>query len=349
MLEVPDDVHAADRAEAAAKDRERRVALAEAKELQRQAALKRRQAAEKARKLREDDAAAEAGWSEAAEAAEAARAADDEEADKAASAKEELELLRQSGHVEITIFTYAAYGDVDMVCKELDAYEHGPSMLVNQVDSWDMTLLHHAAEFGSVELCKQLLTRNAKIDRQNKNGWTPLAFACNSGHHGVVAYLLKRGANSMFRGFDDHRMAIHRAIPNDSSQVVAAFINHGPSQVSIIDDPDEDNVGMTLLMVASRAGAMATVQVLIQSKLCDVEMEDWDDLTALDHARSIEGSARDDLVALLTGWEEVSDGAARWSHRKNAISGKMEWVKVLVSGTQRSASNQDEEEDEDED
>lgn len=106
------------------------------------------------------------------------------------------------------------------------------------------------------------------------------------------------------------------------------------SQASIIDDPDEDNVGMTLLMVASRAGAMATTQVLIQSKLCDVEMEDWDDLTALDHARSIEGSAlgtRDELVALLTAWEEVSDGTARWSHRQNAISGKMEWVKVHVA------------------
>ena len=111
MLESPADVHAADQAEQAAKDRERRVALAEAQELANQKALKRRMDFEAKRRAREDEAAIAAGWSEAATALaaeEAASRADAEEVEKNESAKEELAMLKASGE-QTDMWTLAAW------------------------------------------------------------------------------------------------------------------------------------------------------------------------------------------------------------------------------------------------
>ena len=85
----------------------------------------------------------------------------------------------------------------------------------------------------------------------------------------------RAGANASLRGLEDGLLPIHRAVGPDHHKVITAFIESGPAQASVIDEPDDKHNGITLLCRAAAAGSMATAQVLIQSKLVDVEAEDW--------------------------------------------------------------------------
>ena len=57
-----------------------------------------------------------------------------------------------------------------------------------------MVALHQACIYGHFECAKALLGAGADINRQAKNGWTPLMDAARNGRIEVVRELLKRGA-----------------------------------------------------------------------------------------------------------------------------------------------------------
>ncbi len=70
------------------------------------------------------------------------------------------------------------------------------------------TLLHAAAEGGSVPIVEILLSRGLDINRKDANGWTPLHFAVDAERTGVVDLLLAKGANK------DTRTAIGQSAYN---------------------------------------------------------------------------------------------------------------------------------------
>ena len=62
-----------------------------------------------------------------------------------------------------------------------------------------MTALHLAAQNGHLECCHIILGAN-KLPRNHINvkddgGWTPLVWACEHKHEGVIRYLIDQGAD----------------------------------------------------------------------------------------------------------------------------------------------------------
>lgn len=80
-------------------------------------------------------------------------------------------------------------GDFDKVLKE------NSSLNVNFQSSGKMTPLHTAASQGRREMCEKLLALKANVEAKNALGFTPLLSASINGHEGVVATLLKAGAD----------------------------------------------------------------------------------------------------------------------------------------------------------
>jgi hypothetical protein len=66
---------------------------------------------------------------------------------------------------------------------------------VDESDSEDLTLLHHAACLGQTKIAQLLLTRGADANARNLYGYTPLMFAAESGHVDIAKLLLAGGAD----------------------------------------------------------------------------------------------------------------------------------------------------------
>lgn len=80
-------------------------------------------------------------------------------------------------------------GEFDKVLKE------NSTLNVNFQSSGKMTPLHTAASHGRREMCDKLLAVKANIEAKNALGFTPILSAAMNGHEGVVATLLKSGAD----------------------------------------------------------------------------------------------------------------------------------------------------------
>lgn len=63
---------------------------------------------------------------------------------------------------------------------------------LNQANAANETPLMMAALRGRLDLVKKLVERGAKINRE---GWTPLHYACSGPDNGVAAWLLEQGAH----------------------------------------------------------------------------------------------------------------------------------------------------------
>eukprot|EP01119_Soliformovum_irregulare_P025552 TRINITY_DN949_c1_g3_i1.p1 TRINITY_DN949_c1_g3~~TRINITY_DN949_c1_g3_i1.p1 ORF type:complete len:977 (+),score=318.90 TRINITY_DN949_c1_g3_i1:62-2992(+) len=67
------------------------------------------------------------------------------------------------------------------------------SSTVNQKETGEeQTPLHIACTVGNLEIVQLLIKKKARINEQDKNGWTPLHCACSSNHGSVVAFLLSQ-------------------------------------------------------------------------------------------------------------------------------------------------------------
>lgn len=62
---------------------------------------------------------------------------------------------------------------------------------VNQANAANETPLMMAALRGRLDLVKKLVERGAKVNRE---GWTPLHYACSGPDNGIAAWLLEQGA-----------------------------------------------------------------------------------------------------------------------------------------------------------
>ena len=55
----------------------------------------------------------------------------------------------------------------------------------------DTPPLHYACMNGNIEIVRALVTSGADVDKCDKQGWTPLHFACLFVHKTVMVYLIK--------------------------------------------------------------------------------------------------------------------------------------------------------------
>ena len=66
---------------------------------------------------------------------------------------------------------------------------------IDTVDDWTgKTALHHAAEYGHLEITELLLSNGANVNRRDDDKATPLHFAAMGGFEEVVVLLLSNGA-----------------------------------------------------------------------------------------------------------------------------------------------------------
>ena len=101
-----------------------------------------------------------------------------------------------------------------------------------------------AAIKGQLDLCRQLIARDADI---NKPGWAPLHYAASSGNAQVVKLLL------------DHYAYIDAESPNGSTPLMMAAMYGSADSVRVLLDAGADvnlknSIGLNALDFARKAG-----------------------------------------------------------------------------------------------
>jgi len=161
---------------------------------------------------------------------------------------------------------------------------------VNSVDKEGATPLHWACLKNNLDIAKYLVEKGAQLDVANlTEGHTPLMWACVSGNLRIVHFLLEQSANMYkvdVRGYN----ALHHAIQNNQPLCAHYLISKGV----FIDS--KDNEGHTPLMWASYLDHEECVRYLI-SQGADVTSTDNSGLTAL-HWASLKGQLKTAKVLL---------------------------------------------------
>lgn len=75
-----------------------------------------------------------------------------------------------------------------------------------EADECGKTPLMYAVEFGSLDICKELLQAGASLDMQNRSGWTALVMAAIKDRAEIASWLLESGATLSDKVF---RLAAH--------------------------------------------------------------------------------------------------------------------------------------------
>jgi ankyrin repeat protein len=116
-----------------------------------------------------------------------------------------------------------------------------------------------AAIKGEVDLCRQLIARDADV---NKPGWAPLHYAASSGNAQVVQLLL------------DHYAYIDAESPNGSTPLMMAAMYGSAEAVKVLLEAGADvevknSIGLSALDFAQKAGrndSVALIAAAIRAK-----------------------------------------------------------------------------------
>lgn len=126
---------------------------------------------------------------------------------------------------------------------------------------------------GHVDIVDLVLSRGARVNLQNKIGWSALMVASRCGHGDVVKLLIDKDAEVNMQ--DDEGMSALMIVSlSGLSDIVKLLIDKG-ADVNI-----QDNIGLSPLMKASLNGHNDIVELLID-KGADVNMQDKQGRSAL--------------------------------------------------------------------
>ena len=188
----------------------------------------------------------------------------------------------------------------------------GLQVEVSGADINGLSLLHKAANFGTLEMCATLIYLGAKVDDADFHGRTPLHVAAGTGHTAIVRFLLENRANLTARtnasrprgNINSPRgaIALHLAAWRGHIDVIEAMLNFSKtsttSNVKLYIDDGSDGCNRTALMMAAYRGYTNIVKLLL-AEGADVNASggygSWG-FGAIDMA--VEGN-NDDIVELL--------------------------------------------------
>lgn len=146
--------------------------------------------------------------------------------------------------------------------------------LVNHVDSWRRTPLHHAATEGHVKIVQLLLEKGADTQVLDLRGQSPLLKATFISQTEIVRMLLDMGADpNLHEAIESPLM---RAVLNDHDEIVELLIDH---KANI----EERNTYHPLLVVAVEFACWKALRSLLK-KGADTEARDKSGSTALTYA-----------------------------------------------------------------
>ena len=163
--------------------------------------------------------------------------------------------------------------------------------------------LHCASFFGIIELVTVLINGESyEVDQQDCAGRTPLAWAAESGHEGVVKLLLERGNVDPNRPDARDRTPVASAALMGHEGVVKLLLER-----ENVDPNRPDSYGRTPLVNAATKGNEGVVKLLLERGDIDPNLRDQDGRTPLGCA-AVEG--QEGIVKLLLKWENVDPNQA---------------------------------------
>jgi len=166
-------------------------------------------------------------------------------------------------------------------------------------DGW--TPLHYACCFGHTDTARLLLDKDANVDAKNKWGTTPLHCACYKGHTDTTRLLLDKDANTEAT-YNNGWTPLHYACQNGHTDTVKLLLENG----AMVDATNED--GITPLHSACYNGHTDTARLLLENG-ANVDATDKDSSTPL-HVACCNGHT--DTARLLLDKDANVDAKNKW-------------------------------------
>lgn len=126
---------------------------------------------------------------------------------------------------------------------------------INENDRDGYTALHRAADSGHETVVRVLLRDGAEINRKDRHGSTALHWAAASGHATVVQLLLENGAQIHEKGWGE-RTALHWVAASGHATVVQLLLDRG-AKIN-----EKDRYGYTALGKAIRHNRLQVATIL---------------------------------------------------------------------------------------
>ncbi|XP_074657628.1 transient receptor potential cation channel subfamily A member 1-like [Tubulanus polymorphus] len=128
------------------------------------------------------------------------------------------------------------------------------------VDNQGMTALHRASYCGHEQICQMILDNGSQaLNKQDKNGRSPLYLATSRGHTDVVEYLILLGADISLPNKEE-KSPLYVAAYFGHLEIVASLLSAG------VDINQSDSHNKTALYVATYHGRTDIVNLLIKNQ-----------------------------------------------------------------------------------
>lgn len=119
------------------------------------------------------------------------------------------------------IFSYRATESINKYIQEIG---------INYTDQNNSTLLHELCSRGTPELVAYAISKGAKLDVMDKDGYTPLALACSTIHQRTALLLIEAGADvNLGKNNFPLTQAVYGYGSRRSTKVIQALLDRGAS------------------------------------------------------------------------------------------------------------------------
>ena len=166
-------------------------------------------------------------------------------------------------------------------------------------DDIGLTPLHVAASQGSLDIVKYLIEeQKCKIECKDDHDETPLHEAIKGGRFGIMKYLIRNGCDPM-RGGKSGGTALHHACQHGRVEEVKHLIAHN----NLAIDSPCNNSGASPLHVAAANGRLDIVKLLVETFLCELNVQDSNKQTPLELAQE---KGEDEIASYLSDLDKKS-------------------------------------------
>ena len=198
--------------------------------------------------------------------------------------------------------------------------------------------LHCASFFGIVEVVATLLEMERyDINRADYWGYTPLAWAAENGHEGVVKILLRQAEADPNKADNNGDTPLSHAARGGHEEIVKMLLHQAE-----VNPNKQDNHGDTPLSHAACGGYEGVVKILLQRDEVNPDKPDFHGQTPLLHAAQ---SGHVEVVKLLLERDKVSpdkkDNYGQTPLQNAARGGHEEVVKILLERNEVNPDKQD--------
>ncbi|KAM4704908.1 uncharacterized protein WCC33_009720 [Rhinophrynus dorsalis] len=156
--------------------------------------------------------------------------------------------------------------DVNII-KKLMEYDADISLTTNQTSE---TPLHYCARVGNEDVLLEMISHigtsqiQQSMNKQAKNGWSPLLVAAEQGHTEIVKILLQNHARVDV--FDEHgKAALHLATENGHDKIVDILLRHKAFVNA------KTKLGLTPLHLCAQNGFNHLVRLLVDTHLASID------------------------------------------------------------------------------